>query len=80
MAKRTKMPTDLNQRAKAIVDLATRDEDDEPLPEKDEAKAAGGRKGGRTRADTLTADQRSEIARNAAQARWNRLRGGGKGV
>ena len=28
MAKRTRMPTDLNQRAKAIVDLATRDATD----------------------------------------------------
>ena len=45
------MPTDLNQRAKAIVDLATRDEDDEPLPVKDEARAAGGKKGGKARAD-----------------------------
>ncbi len=39
MAKRKKMPTDLNQRAKAIVDFAT---SDEPGDEKDEARAAGG--------------------------------------
>ncbi len=36
------MPTDLYQRAKAIVDFAT---SDEPGDEKDEARAAGGRKG-----------------------------------
>jgi hypothetical protein len=38
ISKPTKTPTDLNQRAKAIVDLAT---SDEPLREKDEARAAG---------------------------------------
>jgi hypothetical protein len=30
----------------------------------------GGLKGGKARADKLTAEQRSEIARKAAQARW----------
>lgn len=30
----------------------------------------GGLKGGRARADKLTAKQRSDIARRAAQARW----------
>jgi hypothetical protein len=40
MAKRTKMPTDLNQRAKAIVDLATSDED---LSDPDEGKESARR-------------------------------------
>ena len=31
---------------------------------------AGGRKGGRQRAKNLSAEQRSEIARKAARARW----------
>ena len=31
-----------------------------------------GRLGGQTRAKRLSAEQRSEIARKAAQARWNR--------
>jgi hypothetical protein len=52
MAKRKKMPTDLNQRAKAIVDFAT---SDEPGQQKDAARAAGGSKGGTRRADRLTA-------------------------
>jgi hypothetical protein len=77
MAKRTKMPTDLNSRAKAIVDLATSDED---LPDPDEGKdpaavalgRKGGAKGGKARAQNLTAEQRSESARKAAQARWDR--------
>ena len=77
MVKRTKMPTDLNQRGKAIVDLATSDED---LPDPDEGKdpaavalgRRGGQKGGQARAESLTPEQRSESARNAAQSRWGR--------
>lgn len=34
----------------------------------------GGLKGGRARADALTPEQRKEIARKAAQARWGRQR------
>jgi hypothetical protein len=77
MAKRTKMPTDLNQRAKAIVDLATGEAEPD---EKDEAKAAGGRKGAQARSDALSPEQRSEIARNAADTRWRRSRGDGEGI
>ena len=36
------------------------------------AGSRGGRKGGPARAQALTAAQRSEIARKAAKARWNR--------
>jgi hypothetical protein len=68
MAKRTKMPTDLNQRAKAIVDLATGEAEPD---EKDEARAAGGKKGGAARAQKLTAEERSAIAKKAADARWS---------
>jgi hypothetical protein len=32
----------------------------------------GGLKGGKARADKLTPEQRQEIARKAAQARWNK--------
>jgi hypothetical protein len=67
MAKRKRMPTDLNQRAKAIVDFAT---SDEPREVKDEARAADGAKGGAARAEKLTPEQRSDIARKAAAARW----------
>jgi hypothetical protein len=77
MAKRTKMPTDLNQRAKAIVDLATSDEE---LPDPDEGKdpaavalgRKGGQKGGKARAEKLTPKERSEAARRAVNARWSR--------
>jgi len=64
-----KRPADANQRAKMIVDLATGDQSE---PDPDEAKQgqAGGEAGGKARAEKLTAEQRSEIARKAARARW----------
>lgn len=34
----------------------------------------GGRKGGKARAEKLTAEQRKEIARKAAKARWEKYR------
>jgi hypothetical protein len=79
MAKRKKMPTDLNQRAKAIVDFAT---SDEPVPDPDEGKdpaavalgRKGGQKGGKARAEKLSPEERSESARRAVQARWGRKR------
>src|SRR5688572_3206522 len=87
--KRPKLPADVNQRGKAIVDFLTRDREAEPAPADDlppeadapsEAlrKAAaelgrrGGLKGGKARAKALTAEQRVEIARKAAAARWGK--------
>jgi hypothetical protein len=67
---------DLSQLAKSIVDEATSDPKPEPVDTRDPAAVAlgrkGGLKGGRARADKLTAEQRSEIAKRAAQARWGR--------
>lgn len=68
---------DLNQLAKSIVDLVT---DDQPnqheQSEKNPAAVAlgrlGGLKGGAARAKKLTAEERSEIASLAAQARWKK--------
>jgi hypothetical protein len=79
MAKRTRMPTDLNQRAKAIVDLASGEiEPEDPDEGKDPAAVAlgrkGGQKGGKARAEKLTAEQRSESARQAVTKRWERQR------
>jgi hypothetical protein len=46
MAKRTRMPTDVNQRAKSIVDFATGTEDvPDPDEGKDPAAAAAGQQG-----------------------------------
>ena len=68
-SKRKKRPRDLNQLAKSIVDIATNEQSDD---EKSihEAQRKGGRRGGRARADVLTPEQRSEIARKAAASRW----------
>lgn len=80
MAKRTRMLTDPNQRAKAIVDLATGQQDAvDPHEGKNPAAVAlgrrGGAKGGKARAEKLTPEQRSQIARQAAQIRWARRTG-----
>jgi hypothetical protein len=60
---------DLNRLAHRIVEKAT-DEDGEPDNPRAEAGRRGGRKGGKARADRLTPERRSEIARKAARARW----------
>lgn len=75
---RKKKPRDVNELAARILAEATDDEAaPEPAPEKPEKNAAavelgrrGGLKGGKARADKMTPEQRSEIARRAARARW----------
>ena len=68
---RPKRPRDTNQLAKHIVDLANGEREDclAPDPVKEFARA-GGLKGGRARAKSLSPERRSEIARTAAHARW----------
>lgn len=68
---------DLNQLAKSIADQATDEEPKQPEePEKNPAAVAlgrlGGKKGGAARAKKLTAEERSEIAKKAALARWKK--------
>jgi hypothetical protein len=70
-----KRPRDPNAMAKAIVDEATgKAEPLDPYEGKNPAAVElgrlGGKKGGKARAEKLTASRRSEIARAAAQARW----------
>jgi hypothetical protein len=71
-----KRPRDFSQAAKLVIDVATGQiEDRSPTPEeqgRDPAAAALGRKGGAARAKSVPADRRSEIARKAAQKRWNK--------
>lgn len=82
--KQSKMPADPNRRAKATVDIidAILDRWPEPIePEKDPSRVArgklGGSKGGKLRAERLSPERRSEIAKAAARARWGT--GGGRG-
>ncbi len=70
MTQHPKRPRDANQLAKLIADIATGEAEDAPAPEKDAARQKGGKAGGRARADKLTPDERSEIARRAADVRW----------
>ena len=72
MAKRSKKPADLNRLAAAIVDEAVDETPQEPESQQQLAGRAGGLKGGKARAQRLSATQRGEIARKAAKARWER--------
>lgn len=73
----SKRPRDVNQLAKLIVDLATGEAE---LPKTEDGKdpaavvlgRKGGLKGGKARADSLTAKRRRQIAKAAAAARWDR--------
>ena len=74
-----KRPTDLNKLAASIVEDATSDAPSaEPEPEREKNPAAvalgrlGGQKGGKARAEKLSPEKRSEIARKAAQKRWSK--------
>jgi hypothetical protein len=75
MPKRSSKPRDLNKLAVAIVAEATGDLSAEPKSTKDPAAVSlgrrGGLKGGPARAAKLSAKKRQEIAKKAAQARWD---------
>jgi hypothetical protein len=74
MPKRSSKPRDLNRLAAAIAAEAT---GEAPPSDKNPHAVAlgrlGGQKGGKARAKKLTPEQRSEIARKAATARWKKL-------
>ena len=75
MPDRSRRPRDPNQLGKLIVDIATGEVEDTPEGTgKDPAAVAlgrkGGLKGGKARAESMTADERRDAARKAAQARW----------
>ena len=76
MPKRSRKPRDLNRLASAIVHEATGEAPEEPPSDKNPHAVAlgrlGGQKGGRARARKLTPEQRQEIARKAAHARWGK--------
>lgn len=74
MAKRSRKPRDLNAMAAAIVALATDETESEPPTQQQEAGRLGGLKGGKARANKLSKERRSEIARKAARMRWQAKR------
>lgn len=74
--KTPKRPRDANQLAKNIVDLTTGEAEEAVDDGKNPAAVAlgrlGGLKGGVARAKKLSAKKRSEIAKKAAKARWQK--------
>jgi len=72
MAKRSKKPADLNRLAAAIVDEATDETPQKPESQHARAGRSGGLKGGKARAKRLSPNERSEIAKKAAAARWDK--------
>jgi hypothetical protein len=67
-----KLPRDVNARAFAIGQIATGEVDLPEESEKAKAGRKGGVKGGAARAKKLSAGRRAEIARKAAQKRWQK--------
>ncbi len=70
----SKRPRDTNQLAKMIVDISTGEAEDDITETKKNppARRAGGLAGGKARANKLTPEQRADIARTAASARWKK--------
>ena len=73
----SKRPRDVNQLAKLLTNIATGQAE---LPKTDEGKdpaavslgRRGGLKGGKARAEKLSAKRRAQIAKKAAAARWSK--------
>ena len=63
-----KRPADVVANAVHVMRLATGQIEEKPASN----RAKGGIKGGKSRAAALTPEQRSEIARAAAAARWKK--------
>lgn len=80
--KRGGTPHDFTTVARRVVEQAIGERlDGSPLPDKDAGKnpaavalgKLGGSKGGKARAQSLSAAKRKSIAKRAAEARWKRL-------
>lgn len=71
-----KKPRDLNKLAASIVAEATGEAPQDDKPPKNQAAVElgrlGGLKGGKARAEKLTAKRRKEIALKAVAARWKK--------
>lgn len=69
---------DLNETAFAVMQQATGQAKPEPKPEKNPAAVAlgrlGGLRGGKARAENLSAAQRRAIASTAANVRWKKVK------
>lgn len=77
MPKRSSIQKDTHKLALSVLDAIVSDVERAPVPEHQKKNPAavalgrlGGLKGGKARAESLTAKKRSEIAKKAAAARW----------
>ncbi len=66
-------PADVIGNAVKVMRIATGEEAEVKTEDgKDKAAVSLGRRGGKARADAMTPKQRSEIAKKAAQKRWQK--------
>lgn len=78
MIRSSKLPKDVNQRAAEIVRLSTEEPSQPEKPPETVSEylaqigRKGGLKGGKARAKSLSANKRKEIAKKAAEARWEK--------
>jgi hypothetical protein len=78
--KHDKRPIDVNQLAHHLVNLSTTDQNDDIQPPTKsqismlmaELGRKGGKIGGKRRLETMSPRKRSQVARKAAKARWNK--------
>ncbi|TMJ47570.1 MAG: histone H1 [Alphaproteobacteria bacterium] len=74
--KHPKRPRDPNQLAKSIIDIATGQAPTTPPDDKDPAAVQrgrlGGLKGGKARAEKMSAEERRAAAKAAVKARWSK--------
>jgi hypothetical protein len=80
--KQGKRPKDMNQLAQhlsRLMDASTRKDNDILPPTKAQVSMLmaelgrrGGKKGGKRRLETMSPEERSAVARKAAEARWRR--------
>ncbi|KUO54107.1 MAG: RNA-binding protein [Alphaproteobacteria bacterium BRH_c36] len=73
-SKGKKRPSDVIGNAVRVMQIATGEVEEETEADdgKDKAAQSMGRRGGKARAEKLTAEQRSEIAKKAAAKRWSK--------
>ena len=77
--KHSRRPRDADQVTGHFVELSTSDGDSIALPTKAQVSALmaelgrkGGKIGGKRRLETMTARERREVAKKAAEARWKK--------
>ena len=67
-----KRPADVIGNAVKVMRIATGEEDEALTDDgKDKAAVSLGRRGGKARAESLSAQKRTEIAKRAAKKRWS---------